>query len=73
MLELVNAGIESFDAFTAKGRFAGMIIMQPRKAGKHWTVAFDSNATRCSARKFNSVQDAANFIVDRRIKKGLPL
>ncbi len=73
MIELVSAGIESFDTFTAKGRFAGMIIMRPRKAGKHWIVAFDSNGTRCSAREFASVQDAANFICERRIKKGLPL
>ncbi len=70
MLELVSAGIESFDTFTSKGKYAGMIIMQPRKAGKHWTVAFDSNGSRCSARKFSSIQEAANFIIDRRIKKG---
>ena len=73
MLELVEAGIESFDTFTRAGRFAGMIICKPAKAGRYWIVAFDSNGTRCSARKFPSIADAANFICERRIKKGLPL
>ena len=71
MLELVNAGGDktgqSFDVFTRHGGYAGMIC---ETFGKRVTVYFDSNCSRGSKRNFPSVQDAAAFIIDRRIKKG---
>ena len=71
MLELVNAGGtkegQAFDVFTRHGNYAGIIT---EKYGKHCSVYFDSNCSRGSARKFPSVQDAAEFIIARRVKKG---
>lgn len=71
MLELVNAGGnktgQSFDVFTRQGLYAGMIVEDYAKGCK---VYFDSNCSRGSARKFATAQIAAQFIVDRRIKKG---
>lgn len=70
MLQLEEAGIESFAVFTKANRFAGVIAMQPRKSGKFWSVYFDSNCVRGSARRFPSVEAAVAFIYDRRVKKG---
>ena len=59
---------QSFEVRTQGGAFAG-IVSERFKTGacKVW---FNSTATRGSARKFSSVQEAVNFIHARRVKKG---
>lgn len=58
----------SFDATTRTGAFAG-IIAENYKTGVV-RVYFNSTATKGSARKFRSIQEAAGYIIERRIKKG---
>lgn len=59
---------QSFEVRTKGGAFAG-IVSERFKSGtcKVW---FNTTATRGSARKFASVQDAVNFIHARRVSKG---
>lgn len=68
-LELI--GVDSFDVTNNHGAYRGMIVSKPGKS-KHYIVCFDSNGAKRSARKFSTVQDAAQFIFDRRAKKNLP-
>jgi hypothetical protein len=67
MYQLHSAGIEAFDIFTKSGRFAGIVVQKP--AGHH-VLYWDSNASRGSARKFPTRQDALEFMHQRRVKKG---
>jgi hypothetical protein len=67
MFELSNAGIDSHDVFTRTGKFAGVIASSPRG---HYSVYFDSNCVRGSARKFATTLDAVEYIYQRRMKKG---
>lgn len=59
---------QSWDVFTKTGAFAG-VISERFKSGVV-KVYFNSTATKGSARKFYSVQDALEFIHQRRLKKG---
>lgn len=71
MFELSNAGGNNegraFDLFTRAGKFAGLLV---ETYGKGVKVYFDSNASKGSARNFNDVPAALDFIHARRIKKG---
>jgi hypothetical protein len=67
---IANVG-RSFDVRTRTGAFAG-VISENFKTGAY-KVYFNSSATKGSARKFQTIQDAAAFIIDRRIKKGFSL
>ena len=62
-----NVG-QSFEVTTKGGAFAG-IVSERFKTGtvKVW---FNTTATRGSARKFTSIQEALEFIHSRRVKKG---
>lgn len=63
------AGVgQSFDVRTRGGAFAG-IVSERFESGK-CKVYFNRTATRGSARKFSSVQEAVGFIHARRVKKG---
>lgn len=68
MFSLTEAGIKSFDVHTRRGAFAGVIAWNQKR--DDYAVYFNSNCTRGSKRRFESVQDAVSFIRDRRIKKG---
>ncbi len=57
----------SFDVRTRGGAFAGIISHRYNGVTRVW---FNSTATRGSARKFRSIQEAAEFIYNRRVKKG---
>ncbi len=59
---------QSFDVRTKGGAFAG-VVSERFKTGDV-KVYFNGSATRGSARKFASVQEAINFIHARRVKKG---
>ena len=59
---------QSFEVRTKGGAFAG-IISERFKTGVV-QVYFNTTATKGSARKFRSIQEALNFIHDRRVKKG---
>ena len=52
---------------TRGGAFAGIISHRYNGVTRVW---FNSTATLGSARKFKSIQEAAEFIYSRRIKKG---
>ena len=67
-MTLTGAGIKSFDVWTPVNTFAGVIAWQPKS--DTYSVYFDSNCGRGSARKFQSVDAAVEFITARRIKKG---
>lgn len=67
-MELVLVGIKSYDVFTSKGGFAGVIAWNPKR-DQH-RVYFNTTCSRGSKRWFKSLDDAVNFIRDRRIKKG---
>jgi hypothetical protein len=67
ILQIEAAGIGSFDVRTKQGLYAG--VLAPRKDGTY-RVYFNGNCTRGSQRKFNSVNDAISFIIERRVKKG---
>lgn len=62
-----NVG-QSFDVRTKTGAYAGL-ISENFKNGMA-KVYFNSNATRGSSRKFQSVESALDFIHARRVKKG---
>ena len=68
MFSLDYAGPNSFDVRTKNGGYAGLICSQPVRGD--FKVYFDSNANRGSVRRFSTVQDAVQFIYDRRVKKG---
>lgn len=72
MLQLDYAGAtkdgRSFDARTRGGAFAG-IIAENYKSGTV-RVYFNSNATKGSSRKFRTIQEAAGYIIDRRVRRG---
>lgn len=59
---------QSFEVTTKGGAFAG-IVSERFKTGQV-KVWFNSTATRGSARKFQSVQAALEFIHNRRASKG---
>jgi hypothetical protein len=58
----------SFDVRTSTGAYAGLISENYKTGAVR--VYFNSNATRGSARMFTSIQEAAGYIIERRIKKG---
>ena len=66
MYELSWAGIECFDIFTKRGAYAGLVA----KKRDGYVLYWNSNATRGSKRKFTSIQQALEFMHQRRIKKG---
>lgn len=72
ILGLEHAGAtkegQSFDVRTKRGSFAGLVTENFRSGVVR--VYFNSNATRGSARKFASINDALGYIIDRRMKKG---
>ena len=61
-------GRVSYDVRTRGGAYAGIIAEQ---AAGHCKVYFNSDATLGSARKFASIEDALNFIHQRREKRGM--
>ena len=69
MYELSSAGIECFDMWTRSGRYCGIVAQC--KDGAH-RLYWNSNATRGSARRFATRQEAVEFMHNRRVKKGLP-
>ena len=58
---------QSFEIRTKNGAFTG-IISERFKTGL-FKVWFNSSATRGSARKFRSFEDALNFIHERRTQR----
>jgi len=58
----------AFDVRTRGGAFAG--IISERYSTGIVQVYFNSSCTKGSQRKFRSVNEAAEFMVARRIKKG---
>lgn len=67
-MNLTPAGIKSYDVHTARGAFAGVIAWNQKR--DDYGVYFNSTCTRGSKRRFESVEDAVEFIRQRRIKKG---
>ena len=59
---------QSFDVRTKRGAFAGLVTENFRSGVVR--VYFNSNATRGSARKFASINDALGYIIKRRMKNG---
>ena len=57
----------SLDVRLPGGAFCGIVS---ERYGKHCKVWFNGNATRGSARKFENIEAALEFIRARRIKKG---
>jgi len=58
----------AYDVSIKDGRFVGVIV---DNLGKGFVrVYFNSNATRGSKRKFDSIPAALDYIYDRRVKKG---
>jgi hypothetical protein len=68
MFSLDYAGPNSFEVRTRRNGFAGLIAHQPVKGD--FKVYFNDTATRGSARRFATVEDAVQFIHARRVKKG---
>ena len=73
MFSIENSGFiknvgQSFEVSTRSGAFAG-IISESFKTGavKVW---FNTTATKGSARKFASINEALSFIYSRRVSKG---
>ena len=64
--ELSSAGIECFDIFTKRGAYAGLVA----KKRDGYVLYWNGNATRGSKRKFATMQDALEFMHQRRVKKG---
>lgn len=58
----------SYEVRTNKGGFAG--IVSHNFKNDRIRVWFNSNATRGSAKKFASIEDALDYIYNRRINKG---
>jgi len=67
-MTLTSAGIKSFDVWTAGNGFAGVIAWQPKS--DTYKVYFNSTCSRGSKRRFGSVDEAIEFIRERRVKKG---
>jgi hypothetical protein len=67
MYQLFEAGREAFDVFTKSNRFACVLVRQPKG---HWSLYWNSNATRGSARKFATAPAAIEFMHARRVAKG---
>lgn len=69
-LEIAGATKEgqAFDVRTKRGSFAGIISENFRSGIVR--VYFNSSATRGSARKFESINAALDYIIERRQKKG---
>lgn len=67
-MQLTLAGIKSYDVHTSRGGFAGVIAWNPKR--DDYAVYFNSTCSRGSKRRFKTVNDAVQFIRDRRIKKG---
>lgn len=60
------AGNEAWDLFTRSGRFAGIIVAKKN----YFKLYFNGSCTKGSARKFATFNDAANYMHERRIKRG---
>jgi hypothetical protein len=67
MFALTSAGFNAFDLHTARGAYCGTIAKTKTGA---WRVFFNMTATKGSARKFASAEEAVKFVHARRIKKG---
>ena len=50
------------------GQFVGLLSQRP----SHVKVYFNANCTRGSLKKFDSLEEAIQFIHNRRIKRGWP-
>ena len=68
MWMLDGCGIEAFDVTAKSGAYRGLVVRKPKG---HWSVYFNSDATRGSTRKFPSINAALEFMADRRAKKGM--
>ncbi len=66
MYSLTSAGIECFDIWSRKGAYAGLIAK--KKSG--YVLYWNGNATRGSKRVFATINDALEFMHQRRVKKG---
>jgi len=67
MFSLDAASTTVFDLRARNGAYAGLVTLH---ANGFWKVYFNSDATRGSARKFPTLNDALAYIADRRVKKG---
>lgn len=60
---LSEAGIQAWDVFTSKGRFAGLIVTKKDGTLRHY---YNMDGTKGSARKFKSINEALDNVRRRR-------
>lgn len=65
IFSLENAGIKCWDVFTNRGRYAGLIVTKSDGTLRHY---YDSNASKGSAKKFSSIEEALDNVRARRAK-----
>lgn len=66
MYALHSAGIECFDIWSKKGAYAGVVA----KKRNGYVLYWNGNCTRGSKRLFSTINDALEFMHQRRVKKG---
>ena len=62
---LESAGIEAWDVWTKAGRYAGLIVTKPDGTLRHY---YNSNGTKGSSRKLQSIGQALESIANRRAR-----